>query len=68
MRAGLVVREPDMHDRRAVRVRLSERGEQIAAEALDAVLAADEAFLAPLGAREREQTAALLKRLLLGDA
>lgn len=66
-RAGLVVREADPHDRRAVRVRLSARGEQLAAEALEAVLEADEAFLAPLDGRERELVAALLKRLLLAD-
>jgi DNA-binding MarR family transcriptional regulator len=63
--AGLIDRAMDAADRRAVRVRLTVEGERLAAEALDAVLAADERFLEPLGERERTATAAALKRLLL---
>ncbi|WP_211841203.1 MarR family winged helix-turn-helix transcriptional regulator [Saccharopolyspora antimicrobica] len=62
--AGLVVRETDPADRRAVLVRLTERGEQLATEALAAVLAADEELLAPLDSAQREQLATLLKTAL----
>ena len=34
-------------------------------QALHAVIAADEAFLEPLGRRQRDSAASLLKRLLL---
>ncbi|MGC7100912.1 MarR family winged helix-turn-helix transcriptional regulator [Amycolatopsis lurida] len=64
-RGGLVAREPDPADRRAVRIRLTEAGAELAEKALDAVLAADEEFLAPLSAAQREALAALLKELLL---
>jgi DNA-binding MarR family transcriptional regulator len=64
--AGLVERMADPRDRRAVLVRLTKRGERTAEEALGAVLAVDHAFLAPLDPAERAQTAALLRRLLVG--
>jgi DNA-binding MarR family transcriptional regulator len=64
-RAGLIAREPDAEDRRAVRVLLTERGEKLAEQALDAVIAADEAFLEPLSARRRDEVASALKLLLL---
>ena len=64
-RAGLIVRAADPRDGRAVRVRLTERGEEIAERALGAVLAADERFLEPLGRRERAAVAAALRSLLL---
>ena len=64
-RAGLIARAPDPADGRAVRVRLSRRGDQLAREALGAVLAADHAFLEPLGDRQQEAVAAGLKQLLL---
>jgi DNA-binding MarR family transcriptional regulator len=63
-RAGLVTRSPSPTDRRAVLVRLTARGEQLAEQALAAVIAADEAFLEPLTARQRASVAAGLKRLL----
>jgi DNA-binding MarR family transcriptional regulator len=64
-RAGLIERAPDPTDRRAVRVRLTEAGEQVAEQALHAVIAADEAFLEPLSQRQRDAVAAALKELLL---
>jgi DNA-binding MarR family transcriptional regulator len=64
-RAGLVVRDADPRDGRAVRVRLTERGDRLAEEALRAVLAADERFLEPLTARQRDALAGGLKTLLL---
>lgn len=64
-RAGLIERRPDATDRRAVRVLLTADGRRIADRALRAVLAADEAFLEPLGSWQRDQLAAALKRLLL---
>ncbi|PRY01657.1 MarR family winged helix-turn-helix transcriptional regulator [Allonocardiopsis opalescens] len=64
-RLGLVRRERDPDDRRGVLVHLTERGERVAEQALDAVLAADERFLAPLDADRRAQLAAILKPLLL---
>jgi DNA-binding MarR family transcriptional regulator len=64
-RAGLVRRTPDPTDRRGVLVQLSERGEQLAETSLQAVIAADEAFLEPLSRRQRDVVAAALKQLLL---
>jgi DNA-binding MarR family transcriptional regulator len=64
-RAGLIERKPDPGDRRGVLVQLTEQGERLAEQALHAVLAADEAFLEPLSARQRESVAAALKQLLL---
>jgi DNA-binding MarR family transcriptional regulator len=64
-RAGLITRSPSPSDRRAVLVRLTGRGERLAEQALHAVIAADEEFLEPLGPRQRDSVAALLKRLLL---
>jgi DNA-binding MarR family transcriptional regulator len=48
-----------------VLVQLTEQGERLAEQALHAVLAADEAFLEPLGPRQRDSVAAALKQLLL---
>jgi DNA-binding MarR family transcriptional regulator len=64
-RAGLITRTPSSTDRRAVLVKLTRRGDRLARQALDAVLAADEEFLEPLDRRQRESIAALLKLLLL---
>lgn len=64
-RAGLVARSLDPNDRRGVLVRLTERGEQVAEQALDAVLSADEAFLEPLDRSQRDLLASALKLLLL---
>ncbi|HEX6339045.1 MAG TPA: MarR family transcriptional regulator [Jiangellaceae bacterium] len=64
-RAGLIRRTPDPADGRGVRVRLTTRGERLAKQALQAVIAADEAFLQPLDQRQRDQVAQALKQLLL---
>jgi DNA-binding MarR family transcriptional regulator len=64
-RAGLIRRAPDPKDRRAVRVHLTEKGEQRAEQALHAVIAADQAFLEPLSPRRRDSVASALKQLLL---
>lgn len=64
-RSGLIERSPDPADRRGVLIRLTERGEQVAEQALAVVLAADEEFLDPLDHRQREVLAAALKSLLL---
>jgi DNA-binding MarR family transcriptional regulator len=64
-RAGLVTRAPDPTDRRGVLVRLTERGEKLAERSLQAVIAADEAFLEPLSQRQRDSVASALKLLLL---
>ncbi|MEJ3654144.1 MarR family transcriptional regulator [Actinomycetes bacterium KLBMP 9759] len=63
--AGYVHRAVDPADRRGVRVRLTRQGEELATAALEAVLVADEQFLAPLSPAERDQIAQLLKRLML---
>lgn len=63
VRAGLVVRRADPVDRRAVRIRLTAKGERLAKRALDAVLAADEAILVPFSARQRAGLASSLRRL-----
>jgi DNA-binding MarR family transcriptional regulator len=67
-RAGLITRSRSASDRRAVLVRLTARGERLAEQALHAVIAADEEFLEPLGPRQRDSVAALLKLLLLRAA
>ena len=64
-RAGLIRRAPDPTDRRAVRVHITEEGEQLAEQALHAVIAADKAFLEPLSQRRRDLVASALKQLLL---
>ncbi|MCP9945805.1 MarR family transcriptional regulator [Streptomyces somaliensis] len=64
-RAGLLARSPDPHDRRALRVTLSERGLEIVEEAVVAGLAVQrEALEAALDEREAEQLAGLLRKLL----
>jgi DNA-binding MarR family transcriptional regulator len=64
-RAGLITRTPDPNDGRAVRVHLTEQGERLAEQSLNAVLAADETFLEPLDQPQREAVAAALRLLLL---
>jgi DNA-binding MarR family transcriptional regulator len=64
-RAALVTRAPDPSDRRGVLVQLTERGEEIAKRSLQAVIAADEAFLEPLSQQQRDAVASALKLLLL---
>jgi DNA-binding MarR family transcriptional regulator len=64
-RTGLIRRTPDPEDGRGVRVRLTSRGKRLAERALQAVIAADKAFLQPLDQSERDQVAQALKKLLL---
>jgi DNA-binding MarR family transcriptional regulator len=65
-RAGLISRTADPADRRGVLVRLTGRGERLAARAVRAVIGVDQEFLEPLSGRQRNMVAAALKRLLLG--
>jgi DNA-binding MarR family transcriptional regulator len=62
--AHLVERKPAPGDRRGVLVTLTDAGRRTADKALDAVLAADEAFLAPLADNQRAAAADLLRLLL----
>lgn len=63
-RAGLLVRSPDPHDRRGLRVSLTERGITVVDEALVAGLAVQQAALSALDADEADVLAGLLRRLL----
>ena len=62
--AGLVERLPDPDDRRGTLVALTEKGRQVVDEALLAHLANEERLLGALSARERQQLAGLLRKLL----
>jgi MarR family transcriptional regulator, negative regulator of the multidrug operon emrRAB len=61
---GLVGREPDPADRRAVRLHLTADGRRAAARVLAARREALGALLAPLGPRETAELERLLERLL----
>jgi DNA-binding MarR family transcriptional regulator len=63
--AGLILRAPDPADRRGVLVRLTPQGNKIARRALQELIAANEAFLKPLSAPQRNSMASALKQLLL---
>jgi DNA-binding MarR family transcriptional regulator len=67
--AGLVVRRPDPSDRRATLVRLTPKGKTLIDAAASKHVANEERLLAGLNARERQQLADLLRKLLisLGD-
>ena len=60
---GLVERRPDPNDGRVVRVRLSRTGKTLVERALVDHAANEERLLSGLSTREREQLAALLRRL-----
>ncbi|MBV2356520.1 MarR family transcriptional regulator [Streptomyces sp. J2-1] len=64
--AGLVRRSPDPHDRRALEVSLTERGLDIADQALVAGLQVQGEALAGFDAAELAQLGGLLRRLLAG--
>src|SRR4051812_8585959 len=65
-RAGLVAREPDPSDRRGTLIALTARGRERIDAVTDAHLANEARLLAALSAGEREQLAALLRKLRLG--
>lgn len=67
-RAGLLSRSPDPHDRRGLRVTLSESGLAIVDEAVAAGLEIQHEALAGLGEEQVEQLQELLRQLLAGSA
>lgn len=62
--ASLVRRQPDRADGRVVRVRLTAAGRAAVDHALESLLARERRLLGPLSPSERNQLAALLRRLL----
>jgi DNA-binding MarR family transcriptional regulator len=64
-RAGLIRRMPDPADRRGVLIRLTSRGTKVASQALQEVIAGNQAFLKPLSRQQQDSIAAALKLLLL---
>jgi DNA-binding MarR family transcriptional regulator len=63
--AGLVERRPDPSDRRGVLVRLTPAGKKAVDAAIVTHVAGEEELLSGLSAGEREQLAALLRKLLV---
>src|SRR6476646_9236221 len=63
-RRGLVGRSPDPHDRRGVIVRLTPEGQEAVDAAMADLLDRERTLLAELSAPDREQLAAMLRRLL----
>ncbi len=61
---GLVLREPDPTDRRAVRVLLTDRGREVLATGQRARRESHEAHLRGLTPQERQQLGALLRRVI----
>lgn len=66
-RNGLVRREPDPHDTRAVRVALTPRGSELAAEFYAETCRRVDRLPAGLGADERDALAALLGRVVTAN-
>lgn len=64
-RARLIRRTPDPADRRGVLVRLTPRGTQVARQALQELIATNEAFLEPLSGQQRDSIASGLRQLLV---
>jgi DNA-binding MarR family transcriptional regulator len=64
-RAGLIARTPDPKDRRGVLITLTDAGRELHDRAIGAHLANERALLSGLTEDEREQLAALLRRLQL---
>lgn len=65
-RAGLLRRSPDPHDRRGLRVTLTDRGLELIDEAVGAGLAVQSEALSALDAERAGQLADLLRDLLAG--
>ncbi|POX64959.1 MarR family transcriptional regulator [Streptomyces sp. Ru62] len=63
-RAGLLRRSPDPHDRRGLRVTLTEEGLRLIDEAVGAGLAQESAALSALDPEEAGRLAGLLRKLL----
>jgi DNA-binding MarR family transcriptional regulator len=64
--AGLIARTPDPDDRRGTLITLTEAGHALLDTAVDAHVANEHGLLAVLDQSEREQLAALLRKLQLG--
>lgn len=62
---GLIHRQIDPDDRRARRIRITEKGRSLISRALDQHLARHRALNAVLSAEERETLSALLRKLLI---
>ena len=65
--AGLIERLPDPNDRRGRLVRLTDKGHDLVDAAVVDHLANEERLLSPLAAEERDQLAALLRKLLTSE-
>lgn len=65
-KAGLVERSPDPSDRRAILVRLTDRGFTVADQAVTAGLAEQQRLLSHLTPAQQSQLSDLLKKLLSG--
>ncbi|MBV7699252.1 MarR family winged helix-turn-helix transcriptional regulator [Streptomyces sp. TRM70350] len=65
-RAGLLRRSPDPHDRRALRVTLTEKGLHLIEEAVGAGLSVQAEALSALTDEQADQLADLLRELLAG--
>lgn len=61
--SGLVTREPDPDDSRAVRLGLTDEGRRVAGRAIATVAAVQEGLTAPLGGTRSEGTRALVETL-----
>jgi len=62
---GLVTREPDLTDRRGVRVRLTNRGKEGVDSALADLLEREQELLATLSTRQQDQLSSLLRTLVV---
>ena len=62
---GLIHRQVDPDDRRARRIRITEKGRSLISRALDQQLARQRALNAVLSAEERETLSMLLRKLLI---
>jgi DNA-binding MarR family transcriptional regulator len=63
-RRGLVARAPNPADRRGTLIGLTAAGRKVVDDAMELHAATEQRLVAGLGAREREQLAALLRKLL----